>query len=144
MTQPEEHTPKEQPASADGGDFDDECDEDGEPVPAIQNDCRCAECCRHLLIEVGLDDARREPRIKERGDPIYAPAEVTASGQRELEGYLLNSKDNDGACTFLNQTTHLCSIYETRPWVCRAFDCDGEGKEHLIELGIRPRGGRER
>ena len=51
---------------------------------------------------------------------------------------------NGNACAFLNQTTNLCSIYDTRPWVCRVFDCDGQGKEQLIQLGIRPGNGRER
>jgi hypothetical protein len=29
--------------------------------------------------------------------------------------------------------------YETRPLICRLFDCDGEGKEQLIELGVLER-----
>jgi Fe-S-cluster containining protein len=99
--------------------------------------CRCAECCRRLIIEVGLEDAEREPRIKERGDPIYAPAELTGTGNPELEGYLLNGRDL--ACVFLDRKENLCTIYETRPLACRLFDCDGEGREQLVELGILDR-----
>jgi len=148
MTHPaENHSPEptENDSAAldlDSLEFDDVDDlEPGEPV---HNDCRCGDCCRHLIIEAELEDAEREPKIKERGDPIYAPAELTASRKPELEGYLLNSPDNDNACAFLNQTTNLCTIYETRPWACRLFDCDGEGKEQLIQLGIRPGAGRSR
>jgi Fe-S-cluster containining protein len=83
--------------------------------------CRCAECCRRLIIEVGLEDAEREPRIKERGSPIFTPPELTASGERELEGYLLNGKDL--ACVFLDREKNLCTIHETRPLACRLFDC---------------------
>jgi Fe-S-cluster containining protein len=94
---------------------------------------------------VRLDDAEREPKIKEHGSPIYASADCTASGKEELEGYMLNDVREDGyECVFLDQTSNLCSIYDTRHWACRVFDCDGEGKEQLIELGILPRSGRTR
>lgn len=106
--------------------------------PALSS-CRCAECCR-LLIEVRLEDAEREPKIRERGSPIYTDARLTASGQRELAGYMLNSPDNDYACAFLDRASNLCTIHETRPLLCRLFNCDGEGREQLIELGILDRG----
>jgi Fe-S-cluster containining protein len=41
-------------------------------------------------------------------------------------------------CVFLDPKTDLCGIYKTRPLVCRLFDCEGEGREQLIELGILP------
>jgi Fe-S-cluster containining protein len=145
----EEQPVHEEPVPAEELDYDEEDEDDGyeediEVGTEVHNNCRCAECCRHLLIEVGLDDAESEPKIRERGSPIYTPAELTDTGQEELEGYLLNSQINDNACAFLEQTTNLCSIYETRPWICRVFDCDGDGKEQLIQLGIRPSGERAR
>lgn len=105
----------------------------------VKGDCRCAECCRRLIIEVDLEDAEREPKVREKGSPIYTPGELTGTGQRELEGYLLNSQE-DLACVFLDRATSLCSIYDTRPLTCRLFDCHGEGREQLIELGILERG----
>jgi Fe-S-cluster containining protein len=99
--------------------------------------CRCGQCC-HLLIEVSLRDAQREPRIAELGSPLYASPAETSSGRRELNGYLLNTAEAGFACVFLDQTTNLCTIYDTRPLVCRIFDCDGEGRDHLIELGWLP------
>jgi Fe-S-cluster containining protein len=89
-----------------------------------------------------LRDAEREPKIKELGSPTYAPPELTASGKRELEGYLLNT-GKDNACAFLDQDTNLCSIHATRPLICRLFDCDGDGRQQLIDLGYLP-GDRER
>jgi hypothetical protein len=44
-----------------------------------------------LIIEVDVEDAKREPRIAEKGSPIYADPRLTASGDKELEGYLLNT-----------------------------------------------------
>jgi Fe-S-cluster containining protein len=144
MTQPEEHQiPEKEPGPSDELDFDDE-DENFEEDEPSHSDCRCGECCRRLLIEVDLDDAEREPRIKE-ASPIYESPEFTKSGQKEVIGYLLNDFKADGyACRFLNESTNLCSIYDTRPWVCRVFDCDGEGKEQLIQLGYRPKEGPSR
>src|SRR5947209_4680247 len=85
----------------------------------VKGNCRCAECCKRLIIEVRLEDAEREPKIKELGSPIYTPAALTQSGQRELEGFMINGKDL--ACVFLDRTTDLCTIYETRPLICRLF-----------------------
>ena len=104
--------------------------------------CRCGVCCRRLLIEVSVRDAEREPKIRELGSPIYTDARLTASGKPELEGYLLNSH-LDMACVFLDQQTNLCTIHDTRPLTCRLFDCQGEGREQLIELGILHRDGDE-
>jgi hypothetical protein len=87
------------------------------------NVCRCGNCCRALIIETCLQDAEVEPLIKERGSPIYTGPEFTASGQRELQGYLLNGKD--GHCVFLDDSANLCTIHATRPLVCRLFQCDG-------------------
>lgn len=124
----------------DGHDLDEDGDHDDESCrmclegQTVTGQCRCGQCCR-LLIEVDLEDAELEPRIKEC-KPIMAPPELTESGRSELIGYLLNSKRNDYACAFLDRGTNLCTIYETRPLVCRLFDCDGEDRHQLIELGI--------
>jgi Fe-S-cluster containining protein len=114
----------------------DECEECLARTATIHSTCRCGQCCQ-LIVEVSLRDAEREPKIRELGSPIYAPAELTESGKRELDGYLLNT-GKDNACVFLDQATNLCSIHPTRPLVCRLFDCDGEGRQQLIDLGMLP------
>jgi hypothetical protein len=103
---------------------------------AVKSDCRCGECCRRLIQEVLVEDAEVEPRIKERCSPLYEHPRLTASGTRELIGYLLNAED--GPCTFLDRQTNLCTIHETRPLMCRLFSCDGNDREDLVELGILP------
>lgn len=89
------------------------------------SDCRCGKCCESLLIEASLRDAAREPRIQECG-PLYD--DNLGQGPRELIGYLLNDRDNHMACRFFDHETRLCTIYATRPLVCRVFDCDVEGQ----------------
>lgn len=137
----EDTAPNEPPGGRPQDSFDDDLDDDDdlfETATEVSCECRCGECCRNLIIEVDVEDAKREPKIAERGSPTYTSAELTESGKRELEGYLLNDVKNDGACTFLDRTTNLCTIHETRPWVCRVFDCDGEQREELVQLGILP------
>lgn len=94
---------------------------------AVTCECRCGQCCS-LLIEATEFDAEREPRIRELGSPF-----------RDQLGYLLNGPT--GACVFLSRDAEgrgICDIYATRPLVCRLFDCDGEDRERLVELGILP------
>jgi Fe-S-cluster containining protein len=123
--------------SLEGHDVDEDGDHDEDACyqcllkQEVKNDCRCGVCCRRLLVETTLEDARREPKIAERGSPLKGFS-------NELIGYLLNGRE-DMACVFLDQGTNCCTIYETRPLVCRLFDCEGEGREQLIELGIMER-----
>ncbi|MGE0536657.1 MAG: YkgJ family cysteine cluster protein [Pirellulales bacterium] len=98
----------------------DECESCVEKNHTSCGSCRCGRCCRGLLIEASLRDAEREPRIQTEAGGIYEGPPITAT--RELVGYLLNGKG--GPCVFLDRETNHCTIYETRPLVCRVFDCD--------------------
>jgi Fe-S-cluster containining protein len=73
-----------------------------------------------------LRDAEREPRIKELCGPIWNTDIEIFEGRKEVGGYLLNSQENGGACAFFDRQTRLCTIHETRPLVCRLFNCDQE------------------
>lgn len=118
------------------GDHDeDECQPCIEKNRSVSSQCRCGVCCR-LLVEVTVRDAVREPRISALGSPTLSHPDP-ATGERELIGYLLNG--SSGACVFLDSATNRCTIYDTRPGTCRVFDCDGKGREQLIELGMLER-----
>jgi Fe-S-cluster containining protein len=104
---------------------------------AVTSACRCGDCCRYLILEALVEDAVVEPRIAEKGGPIYQAPELTASGQRELIGYLLNDPANGNACAFLDRSTNRCTIYDSRPLMCRLFDC-GPDREELVQLGVLP------
>lgn len=62
----------------------------------------CGQCC-HLVVELRPGDV--------------VPEELTAV----REGALCMDQRSDGACVALDPATQLCTIYETRPWTCRAF-----------------------
>jgi putative zinc- or iron-chelating protein len=76
----------------------------------------CTECCRHALVEVHehLDDASQYQTV------------VRPNRQRFLK------QRADGSCVYL--IDNVCSIYERRPFVCRAFDC----RMYML-LGVVPR-----
>jgi Fe-S-cluster containining protein len=92
-------------------------------------------CCT-LLVEVDLEDARREPQIAEKGSPIYQPPELSTSGERELIGYPLNAEENGYTCAFLDRQTNFCTIHETRPLHRRRSGVRGQGHER--GLGQEP------
>jgi Fe-S-cluster containining protein len=104
----------------------DECELCVEREHTVACTCRCGKCCEELLIEVSLRDAEREPRIKQECSPIWDSDIQIFEGRKEVGGYLLNSGENGGACRFFDRTARLCTIHETRPLVCRLFNCDAE------------------
>ena len=103
----------------DGDHDEDECWLCIERNHVVLNDCRCSDCCRQMIVEVTLRDAEREPRIQEKGSPIYDDM----SGTKELIGWMLNREENNYSCIFLDQQTSLCTIHATRPLCCRVFNC---------------------
>ena len=88
-----------------------------ERTRTVSCDRCCGKCCESLLVEATLRDVAREPRIKN--------SPVIKGITHEVEGYLLNAPD--GPCAFLDRKTGLCTIYDTRPLVCRLFRCDQPG-----------------
>lgn len=75
---------------------------------------RCGHCCRTLILEASASDAKREPRLRAECLPI-----------KDTGGYFLNGFLGDMACRFLDKETNLCSIYPTRPQMCRDFKAGG-------------------
>lgn len=106
-------------------------------------ECRCGKCCESLLIEVSLRDAEREPRIKELCGPIWDSDIQIFEGRKEVGGYLLNSRENGGACVFFDRQTRLCTIHGTRPLVCRLFNCDEEQSRFIDNPPDDPSGVRQ-
>ena len=100
----------------------DECQPCLEANHSVQNSCRCGECCTGLIVEATARDAAREPLIKVLGSKI-----------RDFDGTYPPDDEADwmltaptGGCVFYRQDGDkgVCSIYETRPMVCRLFCCE--------------------
>ena len=100
----------------------------------IQNDvrcqcsCRCGLCCEYMIIEATALDARREPKIRERGSIIDEGGEIPP----DQAGWYLN---RGKGCVFFSRDSAgrgVCEIYETRPLCCRLFDCDTD--ERAVEF----------
>lgn len=78
----------------------------------------CASCCRNLFVAVTKDDVEAHPslirhtRELQPGDPDdLNPAETRGMKHR-----------SDGTCVGLDPETNACTIYESRPQVCRDFE----------------------
>lgn len=101
-----------------------ECQKCIEKSGAVVCSCNCGDCCRNLIVETTLNDAAREPLIAKRGKP-YRDFE-------DVVGYLLNDRDNGNACTFFDQATNRCTIWDTRPGLCRLFNCDDPERQAQV------------
>ena len=101
---------------------------------SIQCECRCGLCCMFAVVEATKDDVKREPSISQRAEFL---------GFRKDVGpvWSLNSKHQGarGPCVFFDESAtdgRVCSIYETRPDSCRAYDCDTGFAQQLKENGV--------
>ena len=97
----------------------DECELCIEHSCSLECECGCGNCCERLLLEASIRDAQREPRIA-------AECGVIRDWDDAIIGYTLNDREKHGACHFFDQEQRLCTIYETRPLMCRVFNCDAE------------------
>lgn len=117
-------------------------DEDGEHDPdecqlcleanhSVQNTCRCGECCTKLIVEATARDAAREPLIKVLGKKLRDDVTGEYPPDDEADWYLTAP----GGCVFYRQEgdTGVCSIYETRPMVCRLFCCEKDMADIRME-----------
>ena len=74
----------------------------------------CGACCRTFPIFAAETDAVREPRIVQEGRKL---SDSLGSPTWRYQLFLLPFHQ---ACCFLNESQR-CTIYETRPDVCRTF-----------------------
>lgn len=78
----------------------------------------CGACCRTFPIFASGADARREPRILDEARPL---AEHLRSPGWDYRLFPLPFLD---ACCFLDAADR-CTVYDTRPEVCREFAAGG-------------------
>lgn len=70
-------------------------------------------CCR-LLVRLGPDERAAD------------------GADQKAHGFV--EKSADGYCVNLDRDSHLCRIWETRPRVCRGYDCNGD---FLLQVAVR-------
>lgn len=93
---------------------------------------RCGACCRTFPILVSIGDARREPRIE-------SEALRVEEWQRSQEWeFRLHPLPFNRGCPFLSDDDS-CSVYDTRPTVCRAFEAGSpQCAEARRRIGLQP------
>lgn len=79
----------------------------------------CGACCRSYRVLVSAEDAARQPRIAAEGRTL---AEHEASAYWRYQLFPLAFHE---ACCFLDGRNR-CTIYDTRPRVCREFPAGDE------------------
>jgi Fe-S-cluster containining protein len=93
---------------------------------------KCGACCQTFPVLVSLSDATREPRIKQ------CAIELPEHLKQPSWDFKLHPLPFHRGCCFLGGDA-LCTIYETRPDVCRTFEA---GSKQCIEarahLGLPP------
>ena len=92
----------------------------------------CGACCRTFPVLVSIGDALREPRIR-------AEAVQVEEWQRNAEWEnRLHPLPFLRGCAFLADDNR-CSVYETRPAVCRRFEAGtSECSEARARVGLPP------
>jgi uncharacterized protein len=86
----------------------------------VTYDCdACGACCKTFPIFADATDAVREPRIVAEALPV--PAHVATADY----AHRLFPLPFHAACCFLDAEDR-CTVYETRPDVCRRFEAGGE------------------
>ena len=92
--------------------------------PVVQYNClKCpGYCCTYSEIEITTRDIERLAR---HFGLSYAAAEerFTKADPKEKFRMMRHRKDTifDSACMMLDQKTRRCTVYESRPGVCRKF-----------------------
>ena len=82
---------------------------------------KCQECCKGpQQRQITADEAKLYKRYR-----VF---------NNEGMKYMLARKENED-CYYLNADG--CSIYETRPDVCRAFDCRDNWREHQPRIALQ-------
>lgn len=78
---------------------------------------KCGYCCMTLILEASYEDGKREPRIFKEGTMLNLDDPL------EERVWSINGfETKDFPCIFLDQETNLCTIYRTRPQMCRDFE----------------------
>jgi Fe-S-cluster containining protein len=92
----------------------------------------CGACCQTFPVLVSIGDAALEPRIQDEA------LRLKPWQRKEEWEYQLHPLPFNEGCCFL-ATEKLCSIYETRPAVCRKFAAGTpECSEARARVGLSP------
>lgn len=92
----------------------------------------CGACCRTFPILVSIGDGQREPRIAQEA------CSVEPWNRNEEWEYKLHPLPFTRGCLFLDEGNR-CSIYDTRPRVCRVVEPGGEQcVEARARVGLAP------
>lgn len=102
--------------------------------------CQHQGCCTNSSVPlVFSEDLRALSSIKKSGKEYLQ--EITIKNKKVLA---VKKKNNSNVCVFWDENKKICSVYENRPFDCRAYPFDImfiEGKYHWIVYSCNPDSG---
>jgi len=93
---------------------------------------RCGKCCHVFGITLSIEDMNREPRLWDVAVPIQKvgnPKTRAFMAEKKHPWVIGGKKKRGDACVFL--VGNNCTIYETRPRICRDYPQKGAPCLHL-------------
>ena len=106
-------------------------------IPIIE--CkRCGKCCKELPIDIGHSDITRWNK-ENRQDILKQVSFLNNFPSKGYGGFyiektLLKKDREKKPCPFYIKAE--CSIYSTRPMVCKDYSCTGDKKEFEVTQGL--------
>lgn len=91
---------------------------------------KCAECCRNYpFVELSKDEIHLLEQVTGLSFELF-----TNPKRKTIEEYFLQFKES-GHCFFLEESNgcYSCSVYESRPEICRKFPCKRIQKKACYE-----------
>ena len=85
---------------------------------------RCGQCCHQLSATLSIADMNREPRLWDVAVPIQhvGNPKTRAFMAEKKHPWAINKAHRGAACPFYFEG---CTIYETRPQICRDYPENG-------------------
>jgi Fe-S-cluster containining protein len=120
------------------------CCYDSFPISQIEFEVILNELKKYLnqkQIEELFDRALEQNEIVKKSDPVYYSL-LETNGSRDQTAFFKqidhasNKRKTAFPCLFLNQEEGMCTVYENRPYICRAFGTTHVENDILVDYDV--------
>ncbi len=89
----------------------------------------CGDCCKSEEIIISIADLQRWVA----NNTIFRVMHLLKITGEEGSYKIILKKDDDGYCNLYHRDNKLCTIYDTRPLICRAFPLVYDGSQYKLK-----------
>lgn len=105
-------------------------DNNSEKPPRFKFVCqKCGLCCKSENIIISIHDLERWAN----DNTIYRVIHMLKMVEDNGEYKIMLMKDDDGYCNLYHRDNKQCTIYDTRPLVCRSFPLMYDGDKYILK-----------